>query len=371
MVRWMGRWRTLALCLLVTGCARQSDVGEDAGGEKPLDYVVIPSDRIASEAESGLFDAAPPHRTIFVNRHGGTYSSGAENSSQNRSSIVSGTRTVSAYEGSAAEWASFFSCIQDQFARWNVTVTDQDPGAVPHIEAVIGGWPQQIGMGSGVGGVAPMHEDCSIVERAIVYVFTQVLGSPQVECEVAAQEIGHALGMDHEYLCKDPMTYLSGCGAKTFQDQTVSCGEWSPRACMCSAKQNSVQFMNARLGVAGGSTPTPTPSPTPTPTDGAPPEVVALAPAHGAAMAGNTTVSVSARITDDGGIASAVLWWWRAGQWKPFDCDAPPSHVACSVSGDVYTWSLPVGTGTRWWLVRAKDAAGQQRDSEMRSVSFH
>src|SRR5262249_6511037 len=126
----------------------------------------------------------------------------------------------------------------------------------------ISGTPQMIGEGSGVGGVSPMNNDCSMVENGIVWIFEQVLGSSaQTVCEVAAQEIGHAIGMDHEYLCQDPMTYLYGCGHKTFQDQTVSCGEYSARNCMCTnpltgtaANQNSVQFMLYRLGPATGGT---------------------------------------------------------------------------------------------------------------------
>lgn len=368
-----------AVAIAVTACSdgRDPNGSQRADEDRPRgSYVVIPGSSMEEGWLEGGSAAAPPRRTIYVNRHGGTYYPGSENAATNRSSIVSQASTVSAYEGSEAQWQSLYACIQDQFSRWNVEVTDQDPGSVPHIEAVVGGWPQQIGMGSGVGGVAPMHEDCSIVERAIVFNFSQVLGSVNTTCEVVAQEVGHAIGMDHEYLCSDPMTYLNGCGKKSFQDQTVSCGEYSPRQCMCSAKQNSVQFMNVRLGPApgGGGNPTPTPTPAPSPTatpdvDQAAPDVVPLSPANDAVFPRNSTVSVSATITDDVEVASAVLYWYVNG-WRAFDCTSPPSGIACSQSGDTYTWTFQVGSGSRWWLVRAKDAAGNRTDSPMRRAYF-
>ena len=370
----------LAAVAIAAGCAGQQESAQEESDRPRGSFVIVPSQLSPQESEDSLFEAAPAQRTMFVNRHGGTYQGGWDDAGANRSSIISGTRTVSAWSYGDAAWQQFYTCIRDEFARWNVTVTDQNPGNVPHIEAVIGGTPGQIGMGNGVGGVAPMNNDCSIVEDAVVYVFSGVLGNnPVVACEIAAQEIGHAIGMDHEYLCSDPMTYLSGCGRKTFQDQTVSCGEYSPRACMCSAKQNSVQFMNARLGPAGGATPTPTPGGTPTPsptatppaTDAEPPVAIAISPSHEAQLWGNQTVSVSASITDDIGVTSAVLWWWRDGNWRAFDCDAPPSGIGCSEEAGTYTWTVGVGTGRRWWLVRAKDAAGNQTDSEMRSIDYY
>src|SRR5262249_37290971 len=73
----------------------------------------------------------------------------------------------------------------------------------------------------------------------------------ELMCEVTAQEVGHAFGMEHEYLCQDPMTYLHGCGAKTFQDMPAPCGEFMTRPCACGgASQNSVQHLFSVLGPA-------------------------------------------------------------------------------------------------------------------------
>ncbi|HJZ87339.1 MAG TPA: hypothetical protein VKN99_19330, partial [Polyangia bacterium] len=243
--------------------------------ELPLGQVVVPGTFIGdgfSSRPRGLIKVLPQdgprvvydltrrHRIIFVNGQGGMYRAGNDEDSRiNLSSITNSNVTMPAYSKGASAWQQFLSCIRDEYARFDAEVTDVDPGNADHIEAVISGTPDMIGMPQGVGGVAPMNPDCSTVENGIVWIFEQVFGSATTDCEVAAQEISHAIGLDHEYLCQDPMTYLDGCGRKTFQDQDVRCGEYSPRDCMCAdprngspRMQNSVQFMLGRLGPASG-----------------------------------------------------------------------------------------------------------------------
>ena len=68
-------------------------------------------------------------------------------------------------------------------------------------------------------------------------------GGLQSLCETVTQEVAHAFTLDHELLCEDPMTYLDGCGAKSFQNVLAPCGEYEERPCSCGdpAGQNSVQ----------------------------------------------------------------------------------------------------------------------------------
>ena len=195
-------------------------------------------------------------KTIYLNRNGVTLRPGDDDSRNNRSSIVSQQVSVPAWNTSAAKWQQTVACMQDMFKRWDVVVTDVDPGMTPHIEAVFGGYPQNIGMGQGVGGVSPFTEDCGVIENSIVFTFTSVFpDDPQTVCEVMAQEVAHSYGLDHEMLASDPMTYLNYNGDRTFKDQTVPCGEYSNRACgiggfTCRPNQNSVQLLNQRLGQA-------------------------------------------------------------------------------------------------------------------------
>jgi len=217
---------------------------------------------------------------IYMNKSGGTYRPGRNDARTNRSSIPDQLSTIQPWDVSDSGWNTVMTCIRNQFSRFNVTITDVDPGNVPHLESVVAGNPQDVGMEDGVGGVSPFAGDCSTIENSIVFTFAEVYGNAfRAVCETAAQEISHSFGLDHEYLCKDPMTYLNGCGAKSFQDQAVRCGEFEERDCACGDQtQNSVAWLLERLGPAQANPPPPpppvdagTPPPPPPPDAGNPP----------------------------------------------------------------------------------------------------
>jgi hypothetical protein len=133
------------------------------------------------------------------------------------------------------------SCVAALYQPFGVVVTDVDPGSAPHFEAIVAGAPGEIGA-SGIGGVSPFA--CGVIDNAITYSFANIYGSVQDICDTVAQESAHAFGLEHEYLCEDPMTYLTGCGAKVFQDVDAPCGELAPRDCECGGPtQNSFQVL--------------------------------------------------------------------------------------------------------------------------------
>jgi hypothetical protein len=365
--------RRSALLLLLAGCVAGEVEGipeapvDESGEPRGIYLITMPEVEELSSDEVGLIEAAPPQRTLFVNFNGGTYTPGSNNSSTNRSSIPTQVSFVPAYEGTATARAQVLDCIRNRFAPFNIVVTDVDPGAAVHVEAVMGGNPQDVGMGSGVGGVAPMNGDCSVVERAVVYSFTKVLGtSPTVECEVAAQEIAHAYGLDHEMLCSDPMTYLAACGAKQFRDQAASCGEYSARTCMCGGTtQNSYQELLATLGPAGT-----TPPPPPPPMGDTTPPVVALSsPADGATVPANAPISIVGTASDDVGVTDVELIWQQPTT-VTIKCSAPQSGVTCNRSGSTVTFSFTVGSGTRTFSMRAVDAAGNAATTPTRTITL-
>jgi hypothetical protein len=340
---------------------------------------IVPNDDEGSAEEMNAMAAAPGsnRRTVFLNFNGGTYAPGNDNSTANTSSIPGFNARIVPYEGGTAGRAQLLQCVKDQFRRFDIAFTDVDPGAVPHIEAVIGGTSNQIGMGP-IGGISPMHGDCSIVERSVVFVFSGNLSGLQNTCEVTAHEVSHSLGLEHEYLCEDPMTYLYGCGNKTFQDRAVSCGEYSPRACMCGNTQNSVQELMQKLGpVTTTTTPPADPpadpadpiDPSGPPADTSAPVVALGVPADGAVLTGNSPLEVSVTASDADGIADVDLLWQFNGL-RIFNCASPPQGFACRQEGDVFTWTLPVGTGARSWSVRATDGAGDVSTTEVRSLTL-
>ena len=305
-----------------------------------------------SELEGALAAATTAPRLVFLNRAGGTYTPGRNNSTNNTSSIPKRNVRVAAYEGTNDDWSKVVACVKDQFASYNVTITDQDPGAAAHIEAVVGDGPQALDLDAGVGGISPFT--CGVIERSIVYVFSKVLRGVQSECEVIAHEVGHSLGLEHEYLCEDPMTYLHGCGEKTFQDRPAQCGTYSAVACECGKPtQNTVEKLLANVGPAIDE-----PNDPPTDPEDAAPQITVLSPANGATLPGNSDLSVSVQVSDDDGISDVRLYWEFNGT-RVLSCANAAPPVECAVEGDRVTFTFPVGTGPRAFTAEAVDTANQ------------
>ena len=196
--------------------------------------------------------AALPARattTLFLNRNGGTYTPGPDDARSNTSSVVSSTTTVPAFDCGTPAWNEVVACVTGLFSPFDVQVIDADPLAAPHVELVVGGLPAAVGLPSGVAGVAPFS--CAVIPNAVGFVFSAELGcaSPKAICWEVAQQAGATFGLDHAYLCPDPMSSLSGCGDKSFQDAAAPCGEFSARACTCGGTtQNSYRTLLTVLG---------------------------------------------------------------------------------------------------------------------------
>lgn len=194
-----------------------------------------------------------PGAVVFLNRHGGTYSPGFDDARTNRSSIISGTRSLPAFAGDDADWESVIEHVRLMYKHFDVSFVDVEPPLTTrYIEAVVGGHPNQLGFSSGVLGVSPVY--CSPAANTIVFIFSALVpGDNLTISETIAHEVGHAFSLDHEYLCKDPMTYLTGCGEKRFQNRSVACGEFAERPCFCDGgEQNSYATLRDAFGNPGG-----------------------------------------------------------------------------------------------------------------------
>lgn len=198
-------------------------------------------------------------RTIYLNREGVSLRPGDNDSRTQTSSIVTTPTEIAGWDIDDDTWGETVACVRGIYAPFAVDVTDEDPGDTPHIEAVFGGHPRDVGLPDNVAGVSPFTTDCGVIERSIVFTFTDVLpDEPRTMCEIMAQEIAHSYGLDHEMLPSDPMTYLDYAGERTFQDVDAPCGEYADRRCgidgnTCRATQNSVALLTRRLGAADGS----------------------------------------------------------------------------------------------------------------------
>jgi MYXO-CTERM domain-containing protein len=238
-------------------------VGADRGGMIMARQVLPASGSpVVSGMGDGQSTALAQSRIVYMNKNGVTLSPGNNDARTNRSTIVTQTTTFAAWNVSAANWSTVMTCMRDLFSRFDVQIVDTDPGNVPHMEAVFGGSPTQVGMDTNVAGVSPFTLDCVVIENSVVFTFTGAFNfTPRQACEIMAQEVAHSYGLDHELLASDPMTYLQYNGNRAFQDQTASCGESTTRACgingsTCRANQNSVALLKERLGVGDAIAPT-------------------------------------------------------------------------------------------------------------------
>ncbi len=199
-------------------------------------------------------DPRATSRVIYLNRDGALLTPGDNDSRRDQSSIVTEPVLITPWDVDDDTWDETMSCMRDMYARFDVTITDVDPGDQPHIEAIFGGHPNDVGLPDGVAGVSPFTTNCSTIENSIVFMFTDVIeDDAQVMCEIMAQEIAHSFGLDHQLTPKDPMTYLEYAGNREFQNEMASCGEFESRDCgidgsVCRDGQNSVALLTSRLG---------------------------------------------------------------------------------------------------------------------------
>ena len=223
------------LLLLAPDVAAERARGSYVRMEKP----VMPTDGAAEDVP----------RILYLNRcvGGCVITPGSDNAINNTSGIVNGTSNLGEFPYGEEVWKEVVACVRDQYSRFDINIVDEDPGNVPHFESIVAGRAEDIGAG-GAGGIAPFS--CGVWENSINFTFAETLGgNAQILCEVVAQESGHVMGLEHAYLCEDPMTYLNDCGPKTFKDIDAQCGEFSPAACGCGNEtQNSVQHLLSIFG---------------------------------------------------------------------------------------------------------------------------
>jgi uncharacterized protein (TIGR03382 family) len=285
-----------ALLVVSVGVAHAEPMSPRWVSDRTLDGVVFARQVVPGTvlAQAGLAKT----RTIYLNHHGATLSPGANDSQLQTSTVVTRVSQIPGWDATSADWAATVACMKDIWSRFDVTVTDIDPGATPHIEALFGGSSSAVDLPSNVGGISPFTTDCSVIERSIVFAFTDNLSKkPRSICEVMSQEIAHSYGLDHELAADDPMTYLAFSGDREFQDRDVACGESTARPCgipgtACRATQNSYQLLRARLGAANR--------------DNQAPSVGITAPAQSATVAAG--FSITATATDNVAVTSVAFY---------------------------------------------------------------
>jgi hypothetical protein len=329
--------------------------------------------------------AAPAHAgvTVYLEAHGAALTAGQDDAAAGVSSLLWGRGLrrvqVPAFQGGERTWAKVVACVRDGFARFDVDIVDDPPAGDDYTMIVVGGRPGLLGYGGEVSGVAPW--DGSLQHAAIGFVFSDHLDDRvDAVCAGIMHEAGHTMGLDHSYYCPDVMSYLHGCGEKSFTDVDAACGEYEERDCaQGGAAQNSYQLLARNVGLRNGGAEPATPpedeedsesDDSPQPDSSSPADPVELwGLDDGSVNAGNQFVALAVRAA---GAARVELGWASAQRTWTFRCDDMPADVpaACYREGDVYVFALMVGTGDRAFAVRVTGDDGDQRVSEIRKVSF-
>jgi hypothetical protein len=162
-----------------------------------------------------------------------------------------GVRTIGDFKQPMTVWNDMMACVRATFAPYDITITDVRPAdtTAPHFLNIVGGKPTELHPDYGnAGGVAPF--DCGEIPNAITYTFDVYGPNAEALCWTVAQEVAHAFGLEHAFLQKDPMTYLSGDMPKRFRDIDASCGELTQlQRCMCGGStQNSYRHIVTMFG---------------------------------------------------------------------------------------------------------------------------
>jgi hypothetical protein len=190
-----------------------------------------------------------PSNIVYLNRDGGTYTPGSDDSRTNTSSILSADKTVSARTISTVEWNQLLTDTRQTLAAYDIAVVDVDPGNVPHLEIVL---TDMTGNQFGISGALGISPGCSDDISLIAFMFGGTAGVPLKD--LVASRIGLTLGLSYSTECSDLMTWDLGCFGSTFSDVSLLCGQDQATTCRCDTtgetKQNSHQSMLLKLGAS-------------------------------------------------------------------------------------------------------------------------
>jgi len=173
---------------------------------------------------------------------------GPDDARINRSSIVERQIYLDPFSHDDAVWTDLVACMRRMYDPFELEITTSNPGDAPHIELMIAGFPQAVGLvHAGGAAVAPCPQN--VRDNALGFVFASAI-EPDVLCWSAAQESGHMFGLDHSLHPLDPMTWLAPPVIKpAFQDANAACGETEARPCACNVQhQNTYEVLLSVLG---------------------------------------------------------------------------------------------------------------------------
>jgi len=194
-------------------------------------------------------DVSCANAIVYLDRFGGAYDhSAADDATQNVGIVFDGPRTLAPYPGDDVAWSDMSSCMRDALAQFDVVVTENDPGATPHLELV---FTDTYWVDPAVTHVFP--SSCKPGHQ-IEVIFGSALATPTRGCEVAMDGLAEMVGqLGPSQNCLDFTSPANDCGVRSFLavDETCVDAQTDLAApCRCDASattQNSSATLAALL----------------------------------------------------------------------------------------------------------------------------
>jgi uncharacterized protein (TIGR03382 family) len=246
--------------------------------------VGVPLD--AARAPLVLPEPGGPPQVVYLNKAGGEYTGSSLTSSANNSALTNiipfgVTATIPPLDEEYFDWAVISACIRAHYEPFNVEIVEEEPASGDYVEAVIGGDAPDLfpttAPPDGLLGIASTPNICIPTPAGIAFSLSEphkgIPSANQELCSTISHEVGHVLGLEHETLRTDNMSYVPyfQAGSKQFVDSEANCGTvpGAEQACSCGGTQtNSGRRLYQFIGAA----------------DPTPPTVTILDPADGAQL---------------------------------------------------------------------------------------
>lgn len=192
-------------------------------------------------------DAACAPSILYLNRNGGMYTHGNfDDASHNESVLLDGARTLPGWPRDDQEWGLMTDCIRSGLSSFAVTVTEQDPSPMSHVEIVF----TTAYWGTPSAETMIIPASCR-TDHQLEFVFSDSLPPTYARpCQMAL--IGYAemtANLSPGDDCKDILNLGMDCvPQREFLDETATCVDENnqPVACRCGGTtENPYQALSA------------------------------------------------------------------------------------------------------------------------------
>jgi hypothetical protein len=190
-------------------------------------------------------DATCAPTSVYLNRHGGAYDKGGvDDATTHRSVVLDGPRALAPWPHDEATWRAEVACITAAVAPLAITLTEVDPGPVPHLELVF----TTAYWGAGGAGVSTIIPDSCRPDHQLEFVFGSALPTSTRTCEAAMLAFGElAAQLSPGEDCLDFVNAGVDCGIRAFLDQPVRCVDATDRPAPCRCGGGTTENVLAAL----------------------------------------------------------------------------------------------------------------------------